>query len=875
MDHVQGMVELLLRGEVERALEEARRHYAESGASEDWSNQAVIKGLNHLYTRLVVAPVHECLRQAAETLKPSQAQALRAALEGRIKKTEEWAQTMAALRRERLARELRAAIRGRRLKEAAQRVCDMTELARGDQDKNAVVGHLASTLGTLDHAQDKVDKLLEAIQSSPSRFGLSPDQVLALAQARDRQYAHLASMALEGREREFTRALSQAIVDLRSSLTLEMAAGEPTEEETAAFFEELHSILRAVWLAERRDGLTDAIALLVEITPRDPRSVGPAVAGEERLFLSLNPRQRLCAVRALRRLGEIPRIPKWFVQFAESDAARPCLISIVEVMGGVGRREFCDFIVRVWRDNSVADPRFSCIDALGRIEQEAAANLLMRRFAQLLQSRPFDPPKRREAEAISTALGRISRSRDIPSPRRNEIVQEALRRVPASDTQMGLRAAMDFFSYKPEELGDDLIVWAAERIVAALWSQDTRHEQARADKGRAALLGFRQQMVDLAVRLGPRAQQPLLKAAEPFSQRFSGAYFALAEILEKIGNQTALPLLKKLVFNAWMASDEAASKYFRETYYDPADGALKPMTRDKVIHALLYAISKACGKPGMAYLVETARQIRAKQLDVPGQESAKLLMDLLLTHGPVVEEEGTGPGELAEGGSASGPAAPDNPFANAPIEEAAQALRARYFRPKARREKKILAIQEIARQRHAEALDLLADHLTDPDPWIQSAAATALQDFAAPGVRESTQRRLGELLIDRLGGKKDEERQAARQLLLRLNPRREPFRTQILRAWEMEPQGALKAELSRLIRASGIHGTAGSGMGQEMPIAAALDVLSGANAEGAASESAEHAKAASIHEARRQFYLARKAWIESGKRDSPPKPPGE
>ncbi|MCX7013380.1 MAG: HEAT repeat domain-containing protein [Candidatus Sumerlaeota bacterium] len=855
MERLKSMVELLGRGEVERALEEARRHWAEAPDSDDKKAQDVVKSLRHLYAHLCVPPVHAFLRGAREALAPEAVEQLRHGMDAAFRKTTQWAETIGGLRHERLARELRADIRSNRLKDAALRVQAMVAAAREDESRNEIAAYLGSTFGTLDHDQDKVQELLDAIHNAPGRFGLTVEQAESLRRTRDQVFGRLGAMGLEGREREFNRALTQGIVDLRNRLTLEMAAGEPTEEETAAFFEELHAIARAVALAGLADGWIDATALYVEVAPRDPRAVGPAAAGEERLFLSLNPRQRLVCVRALRRLGGVPAMPKAYLRFAESPAALPYIIPAVEVMGGLGCREFSAFLVKAWRDKSVADPRFSCVDALGRLEDEAAAKLLMARYRQLTKAKPFDPPKRREAEAISTALGRIARGRTVSPERRNAITREAIDNTPAADTRMGLRVALDFFSLQPDTLEDSLIVWAVERIVQGLWSQDLRPEAARADEGRASMLGFRQSMVDLAVRLDRRALRSFLREIEPYSMRYSGAFYAVAEILEAIGDITAIGLLRKLTLAAWMASDEPVSKYFRDTYYDTAGGEVKPLSRDKVIHALLHAIAKIGGHEAIAFLVETARQVRARQLDVPGDDTASFLMSQLMEHGREVAEETTAREDSPQRETAARGA--DNPLALAGVEDVVAALRAFYLLPKTRRERKVAAIQEIARRRHSAAIDLLLDQLTEKDSLIRSAAVTALLEFAAPGANQATLKHLGEALLARLEAASPDERPAIRQLLMRLNPRREPFRSLILGASESETRAATKAELSRIIRVTGIF---------QAPDEGALDALPVGGEEPAEAMVDPGKAAAAAMEARRQYFLARKAWIAGGVR---------
>ncbi len=405
------------------------------------------------------------------------------------------------------------------------------------------------------------------------------------------------------------------------------------------------------------------------------------------------------------------------------------------------------------------------------------------------------------------------------------------------------------------------------RVVQALWSQDQRPEFARAAEGTRAVLGFRQEIVDLAVQIGPRAQAAFLTAIEPYVARLSGAFFAAAEILERIGNEHAMSVLKRLITTAWMSSDEPGSKYYQETYYDSATQTTRPMTRDKIIHALIFTVSRIGGLEGQRFLVELAQQVRSKQLDMPGEETGALLMQQLMEHGKSVAEERA---RKEENGEHSDEA--NHPLARVHVHELGEMLRARYFMTNAKRSNKIPAIQEIARRRCTELLDLVVQHLSDKDPMIRAAAATAILDFGAPGARPNTLKTLGQLLMDRLATAKDEERVETRSLLRKLNPRREPFKTMILRAWETAAEGALKAELSRIIRLDGLFG--GENAGGEEQVTDFFEPTRTPEPAPVA-EKKELTKAQALYEARRAYLQARRVWIEGGKKGEPPVPPDE
>ncbi len=870
-EYAKRFTDFLARGDIREALDETARRLENAPPERIAETEAAAaRALEHLYHHLAVAPAHAFLDAAAEALPPESAARLAGAIRPRLERTQAWRRTLSEMARERMAREMRSMVRGRRLKDAARLAAAMGAKAAGEEEKRALAGLLANALGSLDHDQDKAEAICRAIAASPASYGFDDRLASRLNQERQRVFASLSSAGLDGRERAFAQVRQQAIVDLRNIMPLELAVGEPSEEETARVFEELHAMFRAVVMEGRMDALIDVTELLVEITPRDPRAVGPAVQGEERLFLSLNPRQKLCAVRALRRLAEIPRIPPAYLKFAESAQAEGYRIPIIEVMGGMGCPIFYEYILRAWQDRKLADPRFSRIDALGRLENEAATTLLLRRYTELVESRPFDPPKRREAEALSAALARIARARGVALERRGAITAAIAKATPKDDTLLGMRVALDFFSYRPADLNEMLIGWAMGRIAQGLWSQDMRPEFGRAAQGAEAELGFRHGMVELARQIGMRGLAPFLRALEPRMERFTGAYYAVAEILAEIGDESALPVLRKMTFAAWMADDAKDSKYFQETYYDTAEGSNKALTRDKIIHALLYAIAKACGIAGQAFLVETANRVRAGQLQSPGNQTASFLMEQWMAHGSEVAQ-------FHESEAAKAPRDDaDNPFAGAPPEELIKALRAKYLLANSRRAKKVLAIQEIARRRVSEAIEVLAVQLAERDSIVRSAAETALLEFGAPGIAEPIQRRLAEALIERLGWKEDADRRAARRVLSQLDPAREPFLALLKRSFEIEPSGAIKAEVSRLLieaeaRLRGDIQSRPPGAAEPPGFETVEQALPSSDEK--TGDEPPPGVPLSEMDKKRLYFLARQAWIASGKNGNPPEPP--
>jgi hypothetical protein len=328
-----------------------------------------------------------------------------------------------------------------------------------------------------------------------------------------------------------------------------------------------------------------------------------------------------------------------------------------------------------------------------------------------------------------------------------------------------------------------------------------------------------------------------------------------------------LDLLERLLANALLFEGSERTKYQTEKYYDATEGVRKELTNDQVVAALLFAVERIGGEQADVILVRAYNQLRGMGATMPGPETDALLEK---TRARLVREERWN--DLVQKAGErriEHPAERDEAADREAAAKAIKTLQSKFFLTGGRRTRKISAIQTLASLRHLEALPLIVSHLEDGDAMIRAAAETALGEYAWAASNETVLRALTYALLEGLRSRNEAAREAVRTVLRRLGPTREPLHSKLLTIAQQESDALWRAEASRLLR--------------EVAEPATLETL-GTPGEAQEQESAEPAESASSGQPsqlrdieatlrrRREYLLARQAWIRGGKKGPPPAP---
>ena len=95
---------------------------------------------------------------------------------------------------------------------------------------------------------------------------------------------------------------------------------------------------------------------------------------------------------------------------------------------------------------------------------------------------------------------------------------------------------------------------------------------------------------------------------------------ALANTLEEIGDERAVPLLEQMLRTAFLFDEDAnRSSLLEEKTVDAASGEVRPLERDELIHGLLYTLKKIGGNAGIKVILDYADQVQGGRLQPPGR----------------------------------------------------------------------------------------------------------------------------------------------------------------------------------------------------------------------------------------------------------------
>jgi HEAT repeat protein len=772
----------------------------------------------------------------------------------------QWHERLEQIALERLAGEFVAAVKADDLKRAALLARSIVDTADHSSERTQRARQIGNLLGGLVSERERARKFVQQLVRCAAELGLDGPGAAAMLEEFDR--ATVAAFRRENVSASAMRVeLTQAIVELGRFLPDRMALHDPRSEEIERFMQLVRAILAVCRTSPRCERYYEATLLFVEFAPKEV-SISGAMAGvEQRLYANLGRTARTVASRVLAAAGAAPPVWESYVQFAQNTIwSKRIAPAIVEVLGLLRNPQAVALLMK-WFADPKLDVRAEIIAALGAIGNDEAVTQLLDILRADLRQKVVVGDARREAVTAIRALAQAGRTSD--AARRSQLMRKVIDILPPDDAELAMRTAIGFLQGPLDGMDRPLLQWAAGVATQALWHVD-RPELAR--QGRAAPLGFRQPLIDLLERLAPFALDTINRVVLEQAKTFCGAYLAVGELFGKLADPATLPVLKQLIFNTFLHDDKPRTVYQRETILEPGTEERSELTRDRVLASLVYAVSRIQSEEADELLADLFEQVRAGRLPRPGRETADVLMQAYMRVGTKRGEAPLGvfPGAQAaqqEDEPAAEVAKPLSPEELALLRD----LDARFLVAAKRRTARVAAMAGLANRRTLAAIPRIVRHLADKDPIVAAAAATALVDYGRPPAKAHVLDRLHSELLHALQSGDELLRKKVVEVLARLGPRRSPLKERLealLTGDRLDP--ATRKLLAPLLVAP-----------QAAPVRA--PGADGEDAPAAGSATARAAKAGPEHvtklEKRRQYLLARQAWLRSGKKGPEPQPP--
>lgn len=838
----------LRSGRAQAALGEARRLCSERGATRETGIE-IAKAAAAVYRDLIAPPVHEFAENAQAELPPEVGPLVAKALQRLINQTAEWEKKLWDLHTERLAREIRDWTRNRNLDGAAANIARLLALATPEQRARRA-GYIGNVLATVINNQKEAAQVVALLARNPAKYQVDTGLVSAIDAARQKRSAEVGSFNLDNLEREFNSLLTATAVEIKATLPDSTHTGDPDEAQLRDCGDLFRAILRVPILRQQPDLFYDATLLLVEFVPREQTTTAKLARLEGRTYAGLGIAAKKAVQRTFMDIGQIKFFCTVYKGWAKDYVGTEAITPIVELMGALRSAEFNDYLKSVKASPGGA-PAAVLNQALGTVAGEEAAEELMASLRSVLAKKRIESSDLREAERIVTSLGAIIKTPRTSDTERSRIWDYLRTHIPEDLTHLATTTAVQCFTTKHEQQTTAQLHWAIRALVRGIWQTDQTTVHHKGGERQASELGFREEIVQALIKIGPRDPECVAHAAEPLAIRFSAAFMAAAEAFEKINHPAFLPILERMLNTALLHDDRGQNVYQQEYYWDTATQERRPVTREKLIGPIVYAIGMIGGPQSQAILKRYQEQIAIGKVPNPTAEVAGFLAKFLgdkAFAAPTVAEE-----------AASSPADPEE------LKELYKALQGWYLLTgsEQRRMKKIGALTRLARIGAPDSLDVVFSQLADKDPMVVSAAISCLTEFALPHQPKALKNLTIDMTLDKLESKDPAVRQGAIKTLKDIGPNRKDVRDKILAFAKQVERREVKEALAQVIRGGG-GGTGGG--------TASGDQTAGSITGGGSSENVLAGSMGKLA-LKQQYLAARKAWIAGGKKGDPPPPP--
>lgn len=855
-------------GNIEGSIEQVNQLLTLSTESLDATADNIGRTALALYREFVVTPVHRFYHNIAFHIEGSVAQRIQALLKPYVELTEEWLRKIDAVYRERLARELREHVRRRDTDDSIQAIVNLLRLSSPREKEQQILPiHIGNILGTMENDQPEVDHIVRRLRAEHKQHAIDPALVSRIDQAKTERLETIYRSRLETREVEWNRVLISTVVELKKYLPLPNAIGAPTADEIGTFEKVVRAILCTSFYENQFQHFADATLVLVEFCPKELSLAGALSGVEQRMYLTMGPKAQMVIHRVFQEIGQIHVLCKDFLRFAKGDHHHEYQKYAIELMGAFRAPKFVGFLIGVLREKRYQAVREEIIGSLGQIGGPKASDILLAELERVARARVIDPPRLRQASRIVTALGEMSKSKWMDEKKRNALIKQVIGLLPADEQRLKLLASLSFFRHQTEHIHTKSLAWAVKTLTECLWLADEQPNFARGNDRQRTILGYRQQIVDTLIAIGQPGLQAFLQAVGKHRLRYGGAYLAIAEVLEKIGDERAIPIIEKLLCNSLLADDEEIGKYQKEYYWDSTEAKRKPLSQDKIVGSLVYAADKIGGEQAEELLNGLFEQVQGGHLSPPGPETANFLMDANMR---IAKRKGFSafapPPQQAHDKPAK---AETDPSQQAIERKLIETLTKKTFliNRKQRRIKKVAALRELAERRSVAALDPIIAQLCDKDKLVCAAAATALLEFAAPGASKRILENLINCFLATLEHAGKDLRERITALFTRIHRRCPTVHETLERILQSESKSGLRAEVSKMLLI----------IEKELPSpaqsAAPPPSTEPSEAEQEKPEVAKLSIPLADLEKKRLYMLARQEWIRGGKKGPPPEMP--
>lgn len=812
-----------------------------------------------LYDSFYVKPVEDFHRRAEEILPHEAFQEIKDHLEESIRLTREWNKKLENMYLERQAREIHMAIRSRHYDDAVDRCENLFNTEDTPEGKRRVAAMIGNIFGTLENEQPGVKEVFKRLYAHSDALGLSTEIYKIIEKNQKERLALIYKSNLSRRSVEWNRALSSASADIRKYLPSSTQFKGLDEEDRRRLDRMVRSVIRCYHKPPHEGVWEDIVLLLVELCPKETTGAGAAAGVESRLYNTLTPTQKKTVINVLTRLGQNDHFVQQMISFAKENHGNRYQEYAIEFLGGMKADQSTDYLLECMKNRSLQGTRMTAAYSLGSMATPLARENLLSNLKSLMSYRTVTAARRTEAETYLMALAKISRNKKITQKERNDLMREIIEILDENDQRLNVVFGENFFLVRRDEINPAFKKWAAEQLTKGLWMKETEAEFARGPEGgetsRRTNLGWRERMVNALEKLGTEYIPTMIETAERYLIHYSPAYMAIGEVMGRIGDKRAVPLIDKLLTATLLTEEKDIPEYDRETYWNAATEKRETLDKDQIASTLVFALNRIGGEESDKLLAEYYEKFQAGQFSIPGTGTS----DLLYKAYQRIKE--TRPEIMQEGEEEKGEE--ESKISADKIKKAMKALKKHYWFSgrKKKHLKKVSAFQTLGKAASIKAVPLILDHLDNGDSIISSAALSALAEYNVPPMSAEKLNAFLSPLMKKYHNAHPHIRRKIETVIEKLHPERKDMRKRIKKAVEIERDPQTRFTMEKLF---------------EGVIAPGQEKKTGEQPED--ERKSEKAKEGGLKplsvqrlEQKRAFMQARKKWIEEGKPGDAPK----
>jgi len=853
----------LTRGDTAGALSIVQKGVSVSGSVPQDIGDTIGRAAVYAYDDFSVQPVEEFFNALPVLLTEATLTTFKSRLEPLISLTHEWKKKLEDIFMERAGRELSDAVRADSI-ETALRMCNyLFSMEKSVDGKMRMASIIGNVLGTIETRQDEAKNLVRKLRHIAPSWGVSDEAIAHVEKNLQERLALMFKTQVENRSVQWYRILTTTTAEMKRYLPLSTNIGEPGKEDVEKIRNLIRSIIRCYFLPPHAGVWEDIVSLLVEFCPREVSTASAAAGMESRLFNSFTPLQKRVVITAMTELGENQFLIDEMIQFATDHKGERYQHFAIEILGGFKAERAVDYFIECLKDKSLAPMHSVVIAALGSLYHPRARIVLKELLRARLSVKLIDQSRRQEAATILLALAKISRNKNLSPDERNDIIQDVIELLNRKDPRLNLVCSVNFFLTKLEEINRSFRSWAVQSLVEGFWLKDISPEfkkgaQAGPQSGHT-ILGQRENWLDQLVRFGPEFLPEVIETSERFMIHYSSAYVAIGELMAKIGDERAIPLLEKLLIATFTIDDAAFLKYEKEHYWDAVTESRQVLSKDKIASTIIYALNKIGGNRADCVLADLFEKVQAGHFIIPGDETGEMLFK---AHERISATSKPEEKKVCTGVSTTGS------ISEKEIGKVLKSLKRNYLfsSAKTRRLKKIAALQTLgqAKDLKPKTIRSIIACLKDPDSLIAAAASAALVDYNTPPMQVNMLSPFLHAIFREWNTASPNLRRKIEEVLRKLRPERDIMRKNIRIVVNSERDPRVRFAMEKFFAPSILT----------LAVSAKTEPLFG---EEVKSEEKKEVPPPPMNrldllDQKRSFLDARRRWIAGGKKGEPPKP---